>query len=203
MTRRILLITGLVVLVVFAGWYAGLYRSEVSHVNALKTKEQAAASSLLGLETRYASLVSNEKQLGKQRALLARLSRAVPDGPELDNLVTTLYGAATATGVQLTSIGSPAPANFGVISMPGAAVTPGPYELALSLSVAGTPSEIEHLVRVLDSDPRLFVVDSFSLSFGAGAANPGPANRAAQAQTGTTLSVRAFYASADASSAAS
>ena len=37
-----------------------------------------------------------------------------PDDPELDGLVKTLFSAAAEAGVQLSSIGSPAPADFGL-----------------------------------------------------------------------------------------
>ncbi len=144
-------------------------------------------------------LSASKKQVPAERVALARLTKAVPDGPELDNLVTTLYSAATKAGVTLLSIASPQPPNFGSAAAASTAGS-GPSDVALSLAVSGTAGQIEQLVRVLDAEPRLFVVDNFNLSFGAtpsGLSSSGAASVAAdRSQSSTAISLRAFYASA-------
>jgi len=187
--RRIMIVAMIAVLVLFAGWYEGLYRSEVSHINSLKASEQQAQVVLLTLETRYVDLVKSKKELPKERAALAKLEQAVPNGPELDSLVKTLFSAASATKVQLDTISSPQPAGFGVPSV-SSGTTAGPVELAMSLSVTGTSGAIENLYRVLDAEPRLFVINNFSVV---------PGTRSASA----TITLDAFYASANATTAAS
>jgi Tfp pilus assembly protein PilO len=180
-----------VVLAITAVWYIGLYKPETSHIKSLQTKQQQVSASLLQLDSRYTALVMSEKNLPAERSALVRLGKAVPNGPELDNLVTTLYAAAAVAGVKLTGIGSPQPANFGA-SNP-AAMT-GPAQVALSASVTGSPAEIEHLVKVLDHSKRLFVVDGFSLSFPASNA-PSKLASTGPGAIGSTLTLRAFYAS--------
>lgn len=192
MTKRILIATAIVALVLVTGWYEGLYRPEAKHITKLDTQEQAASSALMGLETKYAGLVSSEKRLPGERVALAELKRAVPEGPELDNLVTTLFSAASAAKVELTSIGSPQPSYFGVAT--GAASLPGLPQIDLSLSVSGTAYNIEHLVRILDSEPRLLVVDDFGLTFSSGYGNQVAGG--AGSVGSTTINLRAFYASA-------
>ncbi len=97
--RRIMILALVAVLVVFAGWYEGLYRPEVSHITSLKATEQKAQVALLTLETRYVDLVKSKKELPKERAALAKLDQAVPNDPELDSLVKTLFSAAAANRV--------------------------------------------------------------------------------------------------------
>jgi Tfp pilus assembly protein PilO len=177
-------------LVLFAGWYEGLYRPEASHITTLKATEQKAQVALLTLENRYVDLVKSKKELPQERAALAKLEQAVPNDPELDSLVKTLFKAAAQTKVQLTSIGSPPPPDFGLPPAAGAVAEAGPVELALTLSVTGTSSAVENLYRVLDAEPRLFVINNFSVVPGAASAT-------------ASLSVDVFYASPNAATAAS
>jgi Tfp pilus assembly protein PilO len=188
--RRIMLLALIAVLVVFGGWYEGLYRPEVSHITSLKANEQKAQVALLTLETRYVDLVKSKKELPQERAALAKLERAVPNDPELDTLVKTLFSAAAKCGLKLTSISSPQPADFGQPPGPGTVTSAGPVELPLSISVTGTGSGIEKLYRVLDAEPRLFVINNFSLISGSGTG-------------GASLNLDVFYSSPDASTAAS
>ena len=199
--RRILIAAALVVLLLTAGWYEGLYRHETSHIASLETKQQAASLSLLSLETRYASLVSGEKRLPQERVALAELRRLVPNGPDLDNLVTTLFAAAAKAGCQLASIGSPQPSGFGAGAV---SATSGPTQVPLSMTVDGTATKIERLYGILEAEPRLFVIDNFVLSFGNGGGSTGSSPTAAGGVANSaTIDLRAFYASASAASAAS
>lgn len=186
--RRIMIVALVAVIVLFAGWYEGLYRPEASHITSLKATEQQAQLDVLSLETRYVELVKSEKELPEERAALAKLEQAVPNDPELDSLVKTLFKAAAESGVQLSSIGSPAPPDFGLPIVGAPQV--GPVELPLSLNVAGTTSEVEKLYRVLDAEPRLFVINNFSVT---------PGTRSGS----VTLDLDVFYASPGASTAAS
>jgi Tfp pilus assembly protein PilO len=185
-----MLVALIAVLVVFAGWYEGLYRPEVSRITTLKATEQKAQGEVLTLETRYVDLVNGKKKLPAERAALAKLERAVPNDPELDSLVKTLFNAAAQTKVQLTSIGSPPPPDFGLAPTAGAVAQPGPVELALTVNVSGTPSEVEKLYRLLDAEPRLFVINNFSLTPSA-------------TTSSVTLELDVFYASPNAATAAS
>jgi Tfp pilus assembly protein PilO len=187
--RRIMLVALIAVLVVVAGWYEGLYHPETAHITKLKATQQQAEVALLTLETRYVDLVKSKKELPEERAALARLQEAVPNDPELDALVKTLFSAAARTNVKLASISSPQPANFGQPPA-GGAVAAGPVELPLSLSVTGTSRAIENLYRLLDAEPRLFVINNFSLVPGTSSA-------------GALLNLEVFYASANANTAAS
>jgi Tfp pilus assembly protein PilO len=189
--RRIMVLALVAVVVLFAGWYEGLYRPEVSHITSLKANEQKAQVALLTLENRYIGLVKSKKELPQERAALAKLELAVPNDPELDSLVKTLFTAAAQTKVQLNSIGSPPPTDFGLPPAADAVAVPGPAELLLTLEVSGTSGAVENFYRVLDGEPRLFVINNFSVV-------PGATSSATAA-----IAVEVFYALPDASTAAS
>jgi Tfp pilus assembly protein PilO len=197
-----MLVLLIAVLVVVGGWYEGLYRPEASHIKNLKATEQTAQVALLSLETRYLDLVKSKKELPQERAALARLEQAVPNDPELDSLVKTLFSAAAKAGVQLDEIGSPAPPSFGVPAVAGTVAPTGPAELAMTVDVVGTASEVEKLYRVLDAEPRLFVINNFSLTSSAAAAATAGVGATAKAGA-VSLSLDVFYASPNAATAAS
>jgi Tfp pilus assembly protein PilO len=200
-TRRILIGAGLVLVVILVGWFEGFYHPEAHHIATLQAQEQVASDKVVQLDAQYADLLHSERQLPAERAALAALSEAVPNGPELDNLVKSIFAAAGASGVQLTTISSPQPVNFGVAAP---ASTSGPAEVMLTIGVSGTPSQVEALVNKLDSEHRLFVVDTFSLQDPT-AISPTKASKGGGSGTGTGSSIvlRAFYASASSDNPAS
>jgi len=183
------------------GWFEGFSQPESHHIANLQQQEQVAAGKVTQLDAQYSTLIRSEKQLPAERAALAKLSAAVPNGPELDNLVKSLWAAGDASGAQLVDISSPQPADFGAATP---ATLSGPAEINLTVSVNGTPAQVESLVNHLDSQPRLFVVDSFSLQ------NPAPSSPSGAAKTnstatgaGSSVTLRAFYAMASSDNPAS
>jgi Tfp pilus assembly protein PilO len=200
-TRRILMGAVLVLAVVLVGWFEGFSQPESHHLANLKQQEQVAAGKVTQLDAQYIALVHSEKQLPAERAALAALALAVPSGPELDNIVKSLWAAADASGVELTDISSPQPAGFGV---PTPASVTGPVELELNLSVSGTAGQVEALVNHLDAEWRLFVVDSFSLQNPSTNSPHGAAKASGSGVTGgSSLTLRAFYAIASSDNPAS
>ncbi len=113
MTRRIVIGAGLVLVVMLVGWFEGFYHPEAQHIASLQTQEQVASAKVVQLDGQYAELLRSERRLPAERAALAALRGAIPNGPELDNLVKSLWAAADVAGVQLTTISSPQPADFG------------------------------------------------------------------------------------------
>jgi len=200
MTRKIALVAGLIVIVMLVAWYEGMLRPENSHIQSLRAKQQVAATSLASLEDRYVGLINAKRKLPAERVALARLEQLVPDGPDLDTLEKVLFNLAATAGVQLSSIASPAPSGYGTGIASGSSASsssPGPNQLQLTLGVSGSASQIEDLYRLLDSNPRLFVIDNCSLSLAkAPASGNGLGNQ-------TELEIRAFFVSASPDSAVS
>ena len=206
MTRKILLIAAAVAVLLGVGWYEGIYRAEVSHVKSLSAKEATTQGAMLLLRDRYVALVASEKRIPSERVALARLRGLVPDSPDLDSLVTNLFGLASKAGVQLSSISSPEPQGFGEPAAAGsAAQASGPIALDLTVSISGTAASVANFYRAIDSAPRLFVIDNYAIplsSAGASGSPPAPGSGTSSG-SGASLTIRAFYSDGSATSAAS
>lgn len=111
--RRVALMALVGLLVVVAGWYLVFWRSENSHLKALKVQETQAAGNVSQLETQLASLRVLQREVPAEEAALNELEQAVPEGPSLDQLLDVVNHAASAAGVSLTSISTPMPAGWG------------------------------------------------------------------------------------------
>ncbi|HTV11208.1 MAG TPA: hypothetical protein VME20_05030 [Acidimicrobiales bacterium] len=214
MTRRIYIGALIVALLVGVVWYETLYHSERAHIRSLQAQEQTATNSLALLQAHYVSLVASEKRLPAERVALADLRQLVPDGPELDDLVTSLFGIAARSGVILQSISSPQPEAFVAAAAAaasgtssGASTSSGPAELQLSLGVEGTPAQITQLYKLLDAAPRLFVIDNFAIpvanATGATANKGAGRKQPSIGAVAVTVDLRAFYALSTADNAAS
>jgi Tfp pilus assembly protein PilO len=202
LVRRVAAI-GLAGLIVVVGvWYALFWRSETSHLKAEQKAEAQAASNVASLQGQLAALTVLQKKMPAERAALSKLEEAVPDGPSLDQLLDAITTAAAQAHVALNSIGTPEPSGWGGSAASGAAPASsgaGPESISVSIGVNGTAAHLLKFVTTLDSQPRLFVVDSFSLS----GVNHAGAGGSAGAQGGTSFTVEAFYVSAQSSDAAS
>ena len=134
-------------------------------------------------------LRAQHAKLGKEEALLGQFLKAVPDGPSLDEVMSTLNGAAATAGVMITTIATPAPSGWvGSTSNTATASSTGPDSLDISLTVDGSTAQVLKFVTALDDEPRTYVVGSFGLSAGNGALTAGTQQRA-------TLSVSVFFQS--------
>jgi hypothetical protein len=217
--KRIYIGAMIVALLIGVVWYETVYRSETKKIVSLQSKEQTATQTFVALQHHYVALVASEKFVPAERAALARLRQLLPDGPELDNIETTLFGLAAKAGVQIQQIQSPEPAGFGTLALPSAAkpaaaTSSGPGQLSLTLGVLGTAAQIKRLYVLLNAAPRLFVVDTFVIPVAPpsspGATSPGGGTIAASSGHSTTagtvavtIDLRAFYAMLNAQSAAS
>jgi hypothetical protein len=170
MMRRVGMFALIAVVVVVAVWYGFFWRSESSHLAA--------------------ALRAQHAKLGQAEIVLGRLLKAVPDGPSLDEVMSTLNGAAASAGVMITTIGTPVPSGWAG-SAANASTTPsaGPDSLDISLTVDGSTAQVLKFVTALDNEPRTYVVGSFGLSAGNGPLTAGT-------QQSATLSVSVFFRSA-------
>jgi Tfp pilus assembly protein PilO len=190
MIRRVALIGLAGLLVVVAGWYLVFWRSESAHLKALKNMEAIAANNVAQLQAQLGALRTLQREVPAERAALSKLDQDVPDGPSLDELIDVVNHAASAAGVRLISISTPSPAGWGTSSStsaqgPTGANANGAQSMPLAVSVNGTNTGLLHFVTELDSAPRLFVVDNFSLN-ASGATQAGAAS----------VQLEAYYVSA-------
>lgn len=197
MLRR-LLAAGLCGLVVVVGlWYGALWRTETSHLARERSQEAQAVAQVAQLDAQLAILRSEDKQLPADRAGLAKLDQEVPEGPSLDQLLDTINSAALSAGVVLSAVSTPEPAGWGSLPTPTATGAPaasssagaGPQSINLSVVAAGSETQLLRFVSLVDSQPRLFVVQSFAL-------NSATDTASARGQgAGTNFSIKAFYVS--------
>jgi Tfp pilus assembly protein PilO len=185
--RRVALISLAGLLVVVAGWYMVFWRSETSHLRALKAQESRSAANVSQLEAQLAALRVLQREVPAEEAALGKLDQDVPQGPSLDELLDVIDHAATVAHVTLTSISTPEPSGWGgtgATSTAGATGGAGPQPMTLAISVNGNNSGLLRFITALDSASRLFVVDNFSL------------NSSSQSAIGSTaLTVDTYYVS--------
>jgi Tfp pilus assembly protein PilO len=188
MMRKVALIALAGLLVVVAGWYMVFWRSESSHLKALKAQESKAAANVSQLEMQLGGLRVLQREVPAEKAALNKLNQDIPQGPSLDELLDVINRAASTAGVSLASISTPEPSGWsGAASgqtAPSASGGSGPQTMTLSISVDGNNNGLLRFITALDSAPRLFVVDDFSL------------NSSSQTSTGATgLTVETYYVS--------
>lgn len=193
MTRRVVLITLCALVLVVGVWYGALWRPAEKHLATLRSQQTTAADNVLALQFRVGALRAEQKQLPKEKRALAELEAAIPADPGLDQLIKVIDSAANKAGVSLTSLGTPPPSGWGTTAA-STAPGPGPQDMTVNVGLQGSDRSILQFVTALGSEPRLFVVDSFSLNSAPGAS--GASGTAGPATTSTySVTVSAFYLS--------
>jgi Tfp pilus assembly protein PilO len=193
MMKRVALFALVGLFVVVTGWYVGFWRSETSHLKAVKVQETQAQNNVSQLEGQLAALRALQREVPAEETAMSKLRQAVPEGPSLDQLLDVVNHAALVAHVGLTAVGTPMPTGWGATAgAQGSASGQGPETMSLSISVNGNNAHLLRFITALDSAPRLFVVDNFSL------------NNTAQGTTGSTgLSVETYYVTSAAADPAS
>lgn len=191
LTRRIALITLGALVIVVGAWYGALWRPAEKHLATLRSEQTTAANNVMTLQAQADALRGEQKQLPKDRVELSQLRAAIPNGPSLDQLIKVVDNAAHEAGVSLTSLATPPPAGWGASGLStSAAPGPGPQDMQVNVGLEGSDRGVLQFITDLDSQPRLFVVNSFNLdSDGAPAA-------ASVAPGSYTVSVDVFFISA-------
>ena len=175
------------VLVVFVVWFVAFWKPEGSSLRAAQKSEAQAAAQVASDQAQIATLKADAPKVAKEKAVLEKLVEEVPDGPSLDQMLLTVNRAAASSGITLNTVGTPEPSGWGT---PPASSPPttasGPQYISLSLGVTGSQAQVLKFVSALDAQPRLYVVNSFSLS----------APSSGHAAISTTLTVQGFFESA-------
>ena len=185
--QRIGLAAAVAIVVVLVVWFMAFWKPEGSSLRAAQKSEAQAAAQVASEQAQIATLKADAPKVVKEKAVLNRLVQEVPDGPSLDQMLVTVNRAAAAAGVTLNAVGTPEPSGWGT---PPASSSPttatGPPYISLSLGVTGSQAQVLKFVSALDAQPRLYVVNSFSLS----------APSAGHTAISTTLTVQGFFESA-------
>jgi Tfp pilus assembly protein PilO len=161
--------------------WAVLVSPQNSKLASLQTQETQLQNQATGLQIKLASLKTEQQKLSGSCADLQKIATQIPSvqtPTDIDAEESSFEGqfnALTASsGVQLTQFSgfapatstSAAPASTGTSSTTPSDVTAVPTTLA----VTGTFGQMSAFINGLDSFPRLFVIQSFVLSYGTNAA---------------------------------
>jgi hypothetical protein len=181
--------------VVTGAWYGIFWRSETSHLRAENQAETNASDLVASMRGQVSALEALQKKIPAERSELALLRQEVPDGPSLDQLLVAIANAAGKAGVVVQSIGTPEPSDWGgTPASVSAGANAGPQSIAIPISVSGDSMRVLGFISTLETEPRLFVVTQFSLNT---AANVPQGPQQGSGQGSTTVSVEAFYVSAN------
>jgi Tfp pilus assembly protein PilO len=171
---------GVVVAVVLAWWFL-LWGPRNRSYDQASMAAQQAQSQVDQLQAQYDRLLSIKQQIPQLEAELGKLQTAVPDKPQLDQIILSINSAAVQSGVQLLAI-SPNPPATTASAGAASAATSAPPAIRVSLSLKGGYDQVLDFVNRLDGLPRLLVIDNVGLTSNAA----GPAGTSAPATPGAT-----------------
>jgi Tfp pilus assembly protein PilO len=188
-----------VVAIVLAWWFL-LWGPRNRSYNDASAAAQQAQAQVTQLQAQYNRLLSIKQQIPTFQAELAKLQTAVPDKPQLDQIILDINGAAEDSGVQLLSI-TPTPPAAASAAGATAAANSAPPSIRVSLSLKGGYDQVLDFINRLVGLPRLLVIDTVGLtsnasgpatsSTGSGTAAPTP-----PAELTISLTVRLFTTTA-------
>lgn len=178
--RRIGAIAAAAVVVVAAVWYLALFRPESAKLTAAHKAHAAAELQKSDLEKQVVQLKALERQIPHDRAELATLRKNVPDNPSLPAVLAQLHTAASASGVELTSVGP----NPVATASSSSAASSGPQSITLSMTATGSYPQMVQFFDLLATMPRTVVLDTVSI------------NNSSANSVSASLSGRIFYADA-------
>ncbi|MGO8871576.1 MAG: hypothetical protein ACLQPH_09285 [Acidimicrobiales bacterium] len=177
------LLIGVGTLVVVLLLWAVLISPQNSKLSSLQNKESTLRSQQTTLQAKLVSLKSEQQKLSTSCADLQKIATQIPSvqnptdiDAEESSFESQFNGLAASTGVALTQFSGFAPAGAGATAAPttpsaagaagAAGSTPGVVAVPTTLTVGGTYGQVLNFVNGLDSFPRLFVIQTFTLSYG-------------------------------------
>jgi len=158
-----------------------LWLALVSPQNSKLSALQAQSTTLQGQETalnaRLTALRSEGQKLSSNCVDLQKITTQIPSvqsptdiDAEESSFESQFNALAGSAGVSLAQFGGFTPASSGTTAATpttGSASATGVTAVPTTLSVQGNYSQITSFINGLDSFPRLFVIQKFTLAFGA------------------------------------
>jgi Tfp pilus assembly protein PilO len=184
-TRKTTLITVGASIVLLVAWFVLLWGPQGGKLADAQAREEVAVAANAELELRRDRLVAAQADAPALQAKVESLRVAVPDSPELAQLILNANDAAAASGVDFLSI-SPTP--------PAASLDPLlPAAVSLSITVdVGYFQVLDYLNRIDDME-RIVVVDTLALTPNGGEESaPTGLSAALTARTFTTAAPEAL-----------
>ncbi|HUG74269.1 MAG TPA: type 4a pilus biogenesis protein PilO [Acidimicrobiia bacterium] len=158
MARKPILV-GLLLLLLGVVWWFFFFSPKVARVDELRADLQVAQDEELRLRARVADLQSVAELEPEYRGALDSLSVVIPDDPELDEIIDSLYDLALRSRVELLSL------------VPGYPSEPSDGEglrsIVVTTRLTGEYFEVVNFLFGVNDLPRLARVDAIALSVGA------------------------------------
>lgn len=176
---RIPLMIGAGALVVALLMWALLVAPQNSKLASLQTQETQLQAQQSNLQVKLSSLKTEQQKLSSSCADLQKIATQIPSVQSPTDLAAhessfeNQFNALTArTGVSLTQFSgfTPATSTSTATATGGTAAPAGVVAVPTTLAVTGNYGQITAFVNGLDNFPRLFIIQSFVLAFGATAA---------------------------------
>ncbi len=196
-TRKLSVMTAVLILAVFAaGWFL-LVAPKLSDAAALRDKVTKQEQANQTIEAQIVTLQALAKDLPSKTAELAALHRQLPADPALPSLIRNLTAAARASGVELVSLAPTAPTALApagapaTVADPKAAASEAVFQIPLVLALEGGYFELEHFLSKLEALKRAMLVTGFDVASAPAAAAVGTGTAADGDTNNLTMSVKA------------
>ncbi len=195
---RMPLLIGAGALVLALILYAVLVAPQSSKLSSLHSQETQLQGQQTALQVKLAALKTERQNLGKSCAELQKIATQIPSvqsptdvDAEESSFESQFNGLAQASGVSLSqfsgftpaSTASAAPATPGTTA--GAKSPAGVVAVPTTLSVTGNYSQMTAFVSGLDEFPRLFVIQTFNLTFGQSQSGSGSGTTSSSTSSGS------------------
>jgi len=181
---RMPLLIGAGALVIALIVYAVLVAPQSSKLSSLKAQETQLQGQQAALATKLATLKSEKQNLTKSCADLVKIATQIPSvqsptdvDAEESSFESQFNGLAQSSGVTLAQFSGFAPdltaaapaATTPAAGASGAVSSANVVAVPTTLTVTGDYAKMSSFINGLDSFPRLFVIQTFTLAFGTGA----------------------------------
>jgi len=163
-------------------WIA-LVSPQNKKLSSLQTQETQLQTQAAGLQSKLASLKTEQQQLSGNCVDLQKIATQIPSvqsptdiDAEESSFEEQFNGLTASSGVALTQFSGFAPATSttaapaATASAATASATSGVVPVPTTLAVTGNYGQMTSFINGLDRFPRLFVIQSFTLSLGSSAA---------------------------------
>ena len=164
-------------------WWFLLWSPRNKDYNDAAAQAQAAQAQVDQLQAQYNRLYSIKQQIPRLQASLAKMQVAIPDKPQLDQIILAINGAANQSGVEVDAITPTPPTASG-------GANAAPPSIRVSLSVKAGYNELLDFMDRLDALPRIVVIDSVNMSGTSGGGSVG------SAELTVSMSLRLFVTTA-------
>ena len=179
MNRRVIIGAAIAAVLFLLAWYVLLFSPTNDKISVARERKEAADPQLTETRARIDRLRQSQRDEPRLNARREVLRLAIPDQPNLGQLILDINDAAARSGLEFISV-APSPAAVPAPTAPTTATTaaPGPAtasgatlplteqpaEIRLALSLTGGYIQVLDFMNRVDRLPRIVVFDAVTLN---------------------------------------